>query len=102
MPDTSAARLKLTIWRAASAVGAVAAAGAVWSFAREGTPAAILPFAAILVVTGLLAWRVTRVAGLADRHLRTAEDWLEAAAEALPDGLVVFDRHDRIAFFNSR
>ena len=31
-----------------------------------------------------------------------AEGRLEAAAEALPDGLVVFDRHDRIAFYNSR
>ena len=32
----------------------------------------------------------------------TAEARLRAAAEALPDGLVVFDRHDRIAFYNSR
>ena len=36
------------------------------------------------------------------RHLRAAEARLQAAAEALPDGLVVFDRHDRIAFYNSR
>ena len=36
------------------------------------------------------------------RKLRAAEGRLEAAAEALPDGLVVFDRDDRIVFFNSR
>ncbi|WP_297977388.1 PAS domain S-box protein, partial [uncultured Amaricoccus sp.] len=101
MPDKSAARISRTIWGSAGTVMAVAAAGGAWAFARDGAAAA-LPFALIVAVTGLLAWYVAQVAGRADRHLRVAEGRLEAAAEALPDGLVVFDRHDRIAFFNSR
>ena len=42
------------------------------------------------------------MAGRTFRNLRAAEGRLEAAAEALPDGLVVFDRDDRIVFYNSR
>ena len=42
------------------------------------------------------------MAARAIRNLRTAEGRLQAAAEALPDGLVVFDRDDRIVFYNSR
>ena len=60
------------------------------------------PIGLILVATGLAAWFAARVTGRAAWRLRTAEARLRAAAEALPDGLVVCDRDDRIAFYNSR
>ena len=95
-----AAREGRTVWTAAGLLmGLVAACGA-WA-SREGLAEAA-PYGLILVATGLAAWFAARVTGHAAWRLRTAEARLRAAAEALPDGLVVCDRDDRIAFYNSR
>ena len=95
-----AAREGRTVWTAAGLLmGLVAACGA-WA-SREGLAEAA-PYGLILVATGLAAWFAARVTGHAAWRLRTAEARLRAAAEALPDGLVVCDRNDRIAFYNSR
>ena len=101
MPENSAARLGLTIRFSASIVAALSAAGAVWTWTQYGLAAAI-PFLPILVVTAVAGWNAAAMAARTFRTLRTAEGRLQAAAEALPDGLVVFDRNDRIVFYNSR
>ncbi len=101
MPETSAARLGLTIRVSASLVAAIAAAGGAWTWWTYGLGAA-LPFLIIFVVTVVAGWNAATMASRAFRTLRTAEGRLQAAAEALPDGLVVFDRNDRIVFYNSR
>ena len=101
MPETSAARLGLTIRVSAIIVGGLAAAGGLWAWAEYGAGAAA-PFLLILVVTAIAGWNAATMAGRAFRNLRTAEGRLQAAAEALPDGLVVFDRDDRIVFYNSQ
>ncbi len=102
MPEESAAaRLGLTIRLSASIVAALSAAGAALTWMHYGLAAAA-PFLLILVVTAVAGWNAAAMAGRAFRNLRTAEGRLQAAAEALPDGLVVFDRNDRIVFYNSR
>ncbi len=101
MPETSAARLGLTIRVSALIVGGLAAAGGLWAWASYGAGAA-LPYLVILLVTAVAGWNAATMAGRAFRTLRTAEGRLQAAAEALPDGLAVFDRDDRIVFYNSR
>ena len=99
--DSAAARLSPMIWGSASAVAALAAGGGVWALVNQG-PASAAPFFLIFVITAVAGWYVGGVAERTARHLSTAEARLRAAAEALPDGLVVFDRHDRIAFYNTR
>jgi hypothetical protein len=89
------------IWGSASAVAALAAGGGVWALVNQG-PASAAPFFLIFVIAAFAGWYVGGVAERTARHLSTAEARLRAAAEALPDGLVVFDRHDRIAFYNTR
>jgi PAS domain-containing protein len=101
MPKDSAARVSRSIWTAAATVAALLALGGLWAFYHGGLWLAA-PTIVTLCATGLLAWHVANVARRADRNLQTAEGRLQAAAEALPDGLVVFDRNDRIAFYNSR
>ncbi|MFO1208284.1 MAG: PAS domain S-box protein [Amaricoccus sp.] len=101
MPETSAARLDLTIRISAFIVAGLAAGGAVLAWANQGADAAV-PFLVILLVTAVAGWNAAAMASRAIRNLRIAEGRLQAAAEALPDGLVVFDRDDRVAFYNSR
>ena len=94
-------RLRSTIRLSASLVAAMSAAGAAWAYSHGGIGSAV-PFLLILAVTAIAGWNAAAMAGRTFRNLRTAEGRLEAAAEALPDGLVVFDRDDRIVFYNSR
>ena len=100
MPETSAARLDLTIRVSTTIVAALAAAGGLWDLLHFG-PQAAIPFALIFAVTVVAGWNATTMARRAIGNLRLAEGRLQAAAEALPDGLVVFDHDDRIAFYNS-
>jgi PAS domain S-box-containing protein len=96
----NAAREGRTVWMAAALLmGLIAACGA-WA-SRNGLAEAV-PYLLILVGTGLAAWLAARATLRATGRLRTAEARLRAAAEALPDGLVVCDRDDRIAYYNSR
>ncbi len=84
---------------AATLVGLIAACG-LW--AAHIDPMAALPYWLILVATAIAAGIAARATARATLRLRSAEARLRTAAEALPDGLVVFDRDDRIVFYNSR
>ena len=100
MPEKSAARLDLTIRVSATIVCLLAAAGGLSAWWDRG-PEAAIPFALIFAVTVVAGWNAATMATRAIHNLRIAEGRLQAAAEALPDGLVVFDHNDRIAFYNS-
>lgn len=65
-------------------------------------PRAAIPDALIFLATAGAIWYAARAGRRRTRRLCLAEARLRAAAEALPDGLVILDRHDRIAYFNSR
>src|SRR4051812_14026315 len=101
MSEKSAARLDLTIRVSGTIVAALAAAGGFWAFSQQG-PEAAIPFALIFAVTVVASWNAAAMATRAIANLRIAEGRLQGAAEALPDGLVVFDRNDRVAFYNNR
>jgi PAS domain S-box-containing protein len=101
MPKDSAAKLGLTIRASASIVAAMSVAGAAWAWAGSDLAAAI-PYLLIFAVTVSGGWIAAAMADRAIHKLRTAEARLRAAAEALPDGLVVCDRDDRIVYYNSR
>ena len=101
MPNERGARLGLTIRLSAGLVAAMSGAGAAWAYSHGGVYAAV-PFLFILAGTAIAGWNSATMAARTFRNLRAAEGRLAAAAEALPDGLVVFDRDDRIAFYNSR
>jgi PAS domain S-box-containing protein len=89
-----------TVWTATGLLMALIAACCLWAWQSDPMQAA--PYGIILVATALAAWFAARETARATRRLRTAEARLRAAAEALPDGLVVCDRQDRIVFWNSR
>ena len=89
-----------TLWTATGALLALIVACGL--LAGRTDPAAAAPYALILAATALVAWLAARLTGRTANRLRTAEGRLRAAAEALPDGLLVTDSQDRIAFFNSR
>jgi PAS domain-containing protein len=89
-----------TVWTVTGLLMALIAACCLWAWQSDPMQAA--PYGVILVATALAAWFAARETARATRRLRTAEARLRAAAEALPDGLVVCDRHDRIVFWNSR
>ncbi len=104
MPKDSAARAEPDdLDRGGDRRRARCRSAALWAFDARRPLARPLRLRSSSCATGLarLARRATS-RGAADRNLRTAEGRLQAAAEALPDGLVVFDRNDRIAFYNSR
>ncbi len=89
-----------TVWAGALTLMALIAACGLWVMRSDPLAAAL--FAVVLVATGLVAWFAARVTARATREVTEAEARLRAAAEALPDGLVVCDRNDRIVFYNSR
>jgi PAS domain S-box-containing protein len=70
--------------------------------AVRAEPRDAIPFALIFIVAAGSVWYVARVAGRWIRRLQLSEARLLAAAEALPDGLVILDRDDHIAYFNAR
>ena len=61
-----------------------------------------IPYGLIFVATAFALWYAARAGRRTNRRVRLAEARLRAAAEALPDGLVILDRDDRIVYFNSR
>lgn len=89
-----------TVWTAGGALIALIALCA--ALAGREDPAEAVPYLVILAATALVAWFLARVAGRAAHRLRTADARFRAAAEALPDGLLVCDKDDRITYFNSR
>lgn len=65
-------------------------------------PGAALPSALTFLGAAGAMWYAARAGRRSVRRLRLAEARLRAAAEALPDGLVILDSDDRIAYFNPR
>ena len=77
-------------------------AGAAGFLAVRDVPQAALPCALALAAAAGAMWYAARAGRRSAVRLSLSEARLRAAAEALPDGLVILDRDDRIAYFNSR
>lgn len=72
----------------------------VWT--ARTSPLAAVPYGLILLAAAGVLWYAIRASRRTSHRIRLAEARLRAAAEALPDGLVILDRDDRIAYHNSR
>ena len=104
MEADSAIRLAALSARAAAGAGpllALVAACGVWA-ATQGGAAAAAPYALIACATVLTALGVTRQVARELQRLRRIGARLRAGADAMPDGLAVFDAADRLVFFNAR
>ena len=104
MEADSAIRLAALSARAAAGAGpllALVAACGVWA-ATQGGAAAAAPYALIACATVLTALGVTRQVARELQRLRRIGARLRAGADAMPDGLAVFDSADRLVFFNAR
>ena len=104
MEADSAIRLAALSARAAAGAGpllALVAACGVWA-ATQGGAAAAAPYALIACATVLTALGVTRQVARELQRLRRIGARLGAGADAMPDGLAVFDAADRLVFFNAR
>lgn len=98
--QSGAERVNRGIW--ATALGLLLFAAICGIVTARVYPWAALPYAVILPATALAIWHAARTGRRANHVLGLVEARSRAAAEALPDGLAILDRHDRIVYFNPR
>lgn len=100
-PTTRATALRARTAAGAAPLLALIAGCGAWAAAQAG-PAAAVPFALIGLATVLTALGASRQVARELARLRRIGDRLRAGADAIPDGLAVFDASDRLVFFNTR